>query len=379
MIYKKAALKPDEKVCLELRGLYEQYGYKKYKMSKFEEYSLYVENKDFLGTDKVITFTDLDGRLLALKPDVTLSIIKNTNATSVETEKLYYQENVYRENRESHTFAEINQMGLEYLGNVDNYTITEVIALAAESLRIISENYILELAHMGFVVELLESLQVSGSTQLELLKQIRIKSADGIRLVAEQADLSTLQIESLCKLPSLYGDVLETIEKAKKICLNGAMERALGEIAEIYNALEALGYAKNIQLDLSIVNDIDYYNGIIFKGYVQELGKSVVAGGQYDQAMEYLGKKARAIGFAVYLNEINRIMASRREYDVDAIVTYNKGESVASIANAVKQLQEKGLTVRAEQKAPENIRCREIYTLENGQLKCIKGEEGATC
>ncbi|MCE2604206.1 ATP phosphoribosyltransferase regulatory subunit, partial [Pseudomonas aeruginosa] len=73
---------------MELRGLYEQYGYKKYKMSKFEEYSLYVENKDFLASDKVITFTDLDGRLLALKPDVTLSIIKNTQATIQCNEKL---------------------------------------------------------------------------------------------------------------------------------------------------------------------------------------------------------------------------------------------------------------------------------------------------
>ena len=228
MIYKNAALKPDEKVCLELRGLYEQFGYKKYKMSKFEEYSLYVENKDFLGTDKVITFTDLDGRLLALKPDVTLSIIKNTNETLQDNEKLYYQENVYRENRESHTFTEINQMGLEYLGNVDNYAITEVIMLAAESLKTVSENYILELAHMSFVVELLDSLQVSRNTKIDFLKQIRMKSADGIRLVAEKADLSTLQVESLCKLPTLYGDVMSTIEEAKKICMNGAMERALG-------------------------------------------------------------------------------------------------------------------------------------------------------
>lgn len=374
MIYKKAALKPDEKVCLELRGLYEQFGYKKYKMSKFEEYSLYVENKDFLGTDKVITFTDLDGRLLALKPDVTLSIIKNTNATPQVNEKLYYQENVYRENRESHTFTEINQMGLEYLGNVDNYAITEVITLAAESLKTISENYILELAHMGFVVELLESLQVSRSTQLEFLKQIRIKSADGIRLVAQKADLSTLQIESLCKLPSLYGDVMSTIEEAKKICLNGAMERALGEIAEIYQALESLGYADRIQLDLSIVNDIDYYNGIIFKGYVQELGKSVLAGGQYDQAMEYLGKKADAIGFAVYLNEINRIMASRREYDVDAVIVYGS-ENVADVAAAVKSLQEQGLTVRVERQKPEELRYKELYIMENGKLR----KEGKSC
>lgn len=375
MTYTKAALKPDERVCLRLRGLYEQFGYKKYKMSKFEEYSLYVENKDFLGTDKVITFTDLDGRLLALKPDVTLSIIKNTNATEQESEKLYYQENVYRENRESHTFTEINQMGLEYLGNVDNYTITEVIALAAESLKTISENYILELAHMSFVVELLESLQVSRNTQIEFLKQIRIKSADGIRLAAEKADLSTLQIESLCKLPSLYGDVMTTIEEAKKICLNGAMERALGEIAEIYKALEAMGYADRIQLDLSIVNDIDYYNGIIFKGYVQELGKSVLAGGQYDQAMEYLGKKASAIGFAVYLNEINRIMGGIREYDVDAVVIYNEKENAADVVNAVKSLQEQGMTVRAEKKIPEGIRCRETYVLENGQIR----KEGASC
>ncbi len=374
MIYEKAALKPDEKVCLELRGLYEQFGYKKYKMSKFEEYSLYVENKDFLGTDKVITFTDLDGRLLALKPDVTLSIIKNTNATQAGNEKLYYQENVYRENRESHTFTEINQMGLEYLGDVDNYAITEVIMLAAESLKTISGNYILELAHMGFVVEMLESLQVSRNTQIEFLKQIRMKSADGIRLVAEKADLSTLQVESLCKLPMLYGDVMKTIEEAKKICLNGAMERALGEIAEIYQALEALGYSDRIQLDLSIVNDIDYYNGIIFKGYVEELGKAILAGGQYDQAMEYLGKKANAIGFAVYLNEINRIMSARKEYDVDAIIIYGS-ENVADTAAAVRRLQEQDLTVRAEKQMPEGLRYKDLYRLENGQLR----KEGESC
>ncbi len=374
MIYKKAALKPDEKVCLELRGLYEQFGYKKYKMSKFEEYSLYVENKDFLGTDKVITFTDLDGRLLALKPDVTLSIIKNTNAAPQVNEKLYYQENVYRENRESHTFTEINQMGLEYLGDVDNYAITEVITLAAESLKTISGNYILELAHMGFVVEMLESLQVSRNTQIEFLKQIRMKSADGIRLAAEKADLSTLQVESLCKLPALYGDVMSTIEEAKKICLNGAMERALGEIADIYQALAALGYADRIQLDLSIVNDIDYYNGIIFKGYVEELGKAILAGGQYDQAMEYLGKKANAIGFAVYLNEINRIMSTRKEYDVDAVIIYGS-ENVAGVANAVRSLQQEGLTVRAEKQMPQGLRYKDLYRLENGQLR----KEGESC
>ncbi|MCQ4638411.1 ATP phosphoribosyltransferase regulatory subunit [Anaerovorax odorimutans] len=369
MKYKKAELKPDEKACLELRGLYEQYGYKKYKMSKFEEYSLYVENKDFLASDKVITFTDLDGRLLALKPDVTLSIIKNTQATFECNEKLYYIENVYRESRESHTFKEISQMGLEYIGKVDAYCITEVIALAAKSLRAISKDYILEVAHMSFVVELLQSLQVAEHTKLKLLTLIRSKNVDGLRRTAERADLSELQVESLCRLPFLYGDVTKTIREAKKISLNKAMDRSLDELAQVYEALKALGLAKNIQVDLSIVNDIDYYNGIIFKGYIKELGRCVLAGGQYDQAMALLGKKVDAIGFALYLNEINRIAEEKVLYDVDAVIIYSCGEDVVAVARAVQELQKEGLSVRAEKAVPPNVRYRELYRLENGLLK----------
>lgn len=375
MKYKKAELKPDEKACLELRSLYEQYGYKKYKMSKFEEYSLYVENKDFLASDKVITFTDLDGRLLALKPDVTLSIIKNTQATAECNEKLYYIENVYRESRESHTFKEISQMGLEYIGKVDAYCITEIIALAAKSLKTISKDYILEISHMSFVVELLESLQVAEHTKLKLLRLIRSKNVDGIRRTAEGASLSELQVESLCRLPYLYGDVMKTIKEARKISLNGAMDKALNELSETYGALKALGLAKNIQVDLSIVNDIDYYNGIIFKGYIKELGKSVLAGGQYDQAMAHLGKKVDAIGFALYLNEINRITEEKTAYDVDAVILYKCSEGVVAIAQAVQQLQKLGLSVRAEKSLPNNIRYKELYRLEDGELR----KENVSC
>ena len=70
-------LRPQERVSLQLRLLYEQAGFRQYHMGRFEEYGLYRENSRFLSSEQVITFTDLDGRLLALKPDVTLSIAKN--------------------------------------------------------------------------------------------------------------------------------------------------------------------------------------------------------------------------------------------------------------------------------------------------------------
>ena len=64
-------LRSDEAAVFSLRSLYREYGYSRFKMSKFEEYDLYVKNKDFLVSEGVITFMDNDGRLLALKPDVT--------------------------------------------------------------------------------------------------------------------------------------------------------------------------------------------------------------------------------------------------------------------------------------------------------------------
>lgn len=126
--------RPAERTQLQLRGMYEKAGYHKYHMGRFEEYSLYQENRGFLSSDQVITFTDLDGRLLALKPDVTLGIAKNAQPAPGECKKYYYVEKVYRPSLESHTFEEINQMGLECIGAVNDDIIAQVLELAVHSL-----------------------------------------------------------------------------------------------------------------------------------------------------------------------------------------------------------------------------------------------------
>ena len=107
MEFDEKVLKNGEYAVFELRALYQRYGYTQYKMSKFEEYDLYVQNKDFLVGDGVITFNDTDGKLLALKPDVTLSIIKKSKDEGGVTQKVYYNENVYRISKNTHTFKEI--------------------------------------------------------------------------------------------------------------------------------------------------------------------------------------------------------------------------------------------------------------------------------
>ena len=165
-------LKYEESTVFALRSLYSKYGYSQYKMNKFEEYDLYVKNKDFLISDSVITFTDTNGKLMALKPDVTLSIVKNSKDIEGYVEKRYYNENVYRVSKGSKTFKEIMQVGLECIGDIDDYCISEVITLAGKSLKTICENSVLSVSHLGLISAVFASFDIDVSLQSDIIKCI---------------------------------------------------------------------------------------------------------------------------------------------------------------------------------------------------------------
>ena len=165
-------LKYDEKAVSRLRALYGRYGYSQYRMRKFEEYDLYVRNKSFLISDHIITFTEPSGKLMALKPDVTLSIVKNSKDTPGYVQKVYYKENVYRDDRDSGSFKEIAQVGLECVGDSDTYSICEGLLLAVESLREISDAFVLDISHLGIVSAGLEGAGVAEEHRAAILRCI---------------------------------------------------------------------------------------------------------------------------------------------------------------------------------------------------------------
>ena len=159
----------DERATAALRELYEGMGYRKFKMSKFEEYELYLENKSFLPGGGVVTFTGPNGRLMALKPDITLSILKNVRDGAHLPRKLYYTENVYRAPRHGGDVKEIMQVGLEYVGEVDLYARGEVLTLACQSLEALSPDYVLDISHMGLVTGLLATAGLREGVQKQAL------------------------------------------------------------------------------------------------------------------------------------------------------------------------------------------------------------------
>ena len=150
---------PAEQATFRLRALYEQAGYRKYRASRFEEYALYQEYQRFLPDAQVITFTDLDGKLRAIKPDVTLSIAKTAQPAAGECKRFYYNEEVCRPSRESHTFQTIHQMGLESMGAVDADEQAAVVRLALQSLAAL-DAVLSQFASAAFVLRFLRGNRV---------------------------------------------------------------------------------------------------------------------------------------------------------------------------------------------------------------------------
>ena len=362
-----SVLKNDEIAIFKLRSLYKKYGYTQYKMNKFEEYDLYVKNKDFLVSDNIITFTDTDGKLMALKPDVTLSIIKNSEDIPGNIQKLYYNENVYRISKGSRTFKEIMQTGLECIGDIDLCCICEVLFLAAKSLKSISNDFVLDISHMGIVSELINSLGIESSR--EILKCIGEKNSHELEKICTQSGAQKESLKKLLSLVSLYGAPDKVLPELEKIIPNSP---SLFELKKIISGLSALGLSKKINIDFSVVNDMNYYNAIVFKGFIKGIPTGILSGGQYDRLMRKMGRKSGAVGFAVYLDMLELLPEAENEFDVDTVILYNDSCDISNLFAAVSMLTGAGKSVLAQKQIPEKLKFKQLLTLNEKGVEILE-------
>ncbi len=365
MEFNYSALKNDEKAVFKLRQLYGKYGYSQYKMSKFEEYDLYVRNKDFLISDSIITFTDTNGKLLALKPDVTLSIIKNTKDEDNCVKKVFYDENVYRISKGAHSYKEIMQSGLECIGAVDVYNIYEVLMLACESLKSISNDSVLDISHLGLLSDIIDKINISPENKKNILKCISEKNTHELANICKNDGVTEECTEILKKIVQTYGSPSKVIAEIENTIGNYIDTNKLNELKLIIDALEQNGYSDMIRIDFSVINDMNYYNGIVFKGFINNIPSGVLSGGQYDNLMTKMGRKSKAIGFAVYLDMLERFDEVYKAYDVDTVIIYDDNYDITSLNNAIKMLTDNGKSVMAQRHIPSDIKFKQLLKLKD--------------
>lgn len=363
------SLRKSERTAYLLRSLYEGCGYRNFRMGKFEEYDFYVDHRDFLSSAQIITFTDLNGKLMALKPDVTMSIVKNTRATTEAPERLYYSESVYRLSREVREYKEIFQVGIEYIGEVTPYTDIELINLALKSLALIEDDYVLDISHMGFLTGIFSAIHAPAEAKKALLRCLESKNAHELTAIATEYGITAAELAPLAALIRISGPMGDALQRIKALAITPAMREAFLELETLCGIFAASGQAGALRLDFSIANDSSYYNGLIFRGYVKSVPRAVLSGGRYDPLLGRMGKgDLEAIGFAIYFDEIDRYFPQPVQSRYDAVVLYGPDTDLLSLHQALESLTKRGLRVLALTSPPEDLSGAKLYRMEGTTL-----------
>ena len=358
-----------DRIGVELCSLYRSFGYVQYKMSKFEEYDLYARNKDFLISDAVLTFTDLSGRLMALKPDVTLSIVRNTRDDAGGAQKVYYTENVYRADKGGNSFREILQAGLECIGEIDDYQICETLILAAKSLERISERSSLVISHLDVLSAAVDRLGLPEVCRAKVLRLISDKNLHELAALCAANGADAAAEAALMRILETAGDAEAALTVLEG---SGFAPAAAAQLRTAIGALRSAGFDRRVRIDLSVVSDMTYYNGVVFKGYVDGVPVSVLSGGQYDRLMRKMGRRSDAVGFAVYLDALERLYAQPQSFNVDLVLLYDDAADPLTLCGAVRELTAGGRSVSAQKRVPEKLRYRQLARLEGNEVVLLE-------
>lgn len=361
-------------VLLNIRKMYDSYGYKKISLPSFEEYDLYNENKDFIDRN-VLTVMSPNGKLLALRPDITLSVAKKVSKDqSLKYSKIYYQENTYNLTKYV-GYEEDEQLGIELIGKESTFLDFEIINLAVKSLDIINKKSMIVLSHAGFISSIFENFDLEYETKEQILDCINRKNSHDIQKILKNNEHISENMKKLIyKIPELSGN-LENIEKELlKYEINVNTKKILSELKQLNSLLMKFYKKSKIVFDFSVVKNLNYYNGIILQGYIEDFPNVILTGGRYDKLFEKFGVDTGAVGFAILTDGLKGYYKDTDKKDFEVLIAYDNSD-FEKLVEIVNDFQKKGLRVRTEnienlsESDFEIFNFDEKYIFQNGELK----------
>lgn len=275
-------------------------GYCEVNTPGIEFFDVFSLNSSYFPQESMYKLVDNKGRLLVLRPDSTMPIARIAATRLHEAPlplRMYYSQNVYRNKPVMRGRSdEIRQMGIELIGSKSRRADLEVITAAIEVLASCdSEKFRLEIGDVGFFRELVAKLDADDAKKEEIRSLIEAKNYPALNDVLDSIGDSEIAA-SLKQLPRLFGGA-EVFDKAAALYSDDKIKKILSDLKAFYTDISLLGYDGKITVDLGIVNKIDYYTGIVFKGYLEGYGDAVLSGGRYDKLLAEFGYDVPATGF----------------------------------------------------------------------------------
>ncbi|WP_338596757.1 ATP phosphoribosyltransferase regulatory subunit [Clostridium baratii] len=342
-----------------LEKTFESFGYDEVITPTVEYYKTFSIDDEYMDEEKIYKFFESSGRILVLRPDMTLPIARvvSTKMKEVKTPiRLRYTSNIFRVNRKfGGKKNEYTDLGVELIGVPELDGDIEALTMALEGFKKLNiSNFKLEIGNIKFFNEIFDKSKIREDEKEKLAELIEEKS-----LIELEKFLNCLEIEEskknfLKRLPWLFGDE-DILNNDIEFKDDKDVMEAILYLKKINKILKELGYEGNITFDLGMVPGVNYYTGIIFKAYIEGARAPVLSGGRYDNLIKSFGRDLPAVGFSIDVDLIlENINFNNEEKIKEYIIYYGKNKLVQAIKKS-RDIRDKGIRVKLLASDEENL------------------------
>lgn len=320
----------------------------------FEDYDVYQHFFPQLRQQMVKTI-DTDGRVLVLRPDVTLPIVETAAREFPRSNQLLkfgYVSTVFREYYGRSTYGkDFLQGGIEILGDSSPECDGEVIVTAAEVLKAVGvENIRIDIGTAAYTQALFDGLPLSEEQKATLKGYMAERNLVACKSYIASLPISSDARKALEALPVLFGPYAQTLSKARDYSINSGMLNALSRLERVYDYILYAGYADKVQLDFGFASRLGYYTDTVFKVYVDGALYDIIDGGRYDQLSSRFGVDRPACGFGMNINLLYEYMSDAglledTEPSFQMAVSYTQGDQ--TLVRDLMNWRDRGFRVAA--------------------------------
>jgi len=350
----------------KIRLIFRNSGYSEIETPSIEFYDVFSAGVDAIQQENMFKFFDKDGRILVLRSDMTIPSAR-VYATKLKERKLpvriFYIGNSFNySDVGGGRSKEFTQAGVEILGVSGPKADAEVIATAVMAIKASGlDNFQIDIGQANFFKGIIEEAGFDSSESEEIRKLVDKKDFVGIEQMLESKDLSSELKELILGLPGYFGSV-EVLDRAAIITKNEKSLNAIDNLRQILKILDDYGVSKYISIDLGMVNSLNYYTGIIFKGFTFDVGFPILSGGRYDTLIENYGEKCAATGFSLGINMLMMAISRQKicadNFETDLYITYSndyrkEALKLVNYFRGVNKSVELDITCKGEQSAKE--------------------------
>ncbi|MDQ3917015.1 MAG: ATP phosphoribosyltransferase regulatory subunit [Acidobacteriota bacterium] len=338
-------------------SVFDGWGYEEIAAPSVDYYVLFERGMGHEEASRSFRFTDTDGRLLALRPDVTSSVARAAAtlfATAPRPLRFCYAASVFRQRPPSHVEwrRQGRQLGCELIGAGSAAADLEVLTIAAEVLARLGLRYCVTLNHVGVFKGLAERLKLDDAGRERVRRLVDSRAAAELEsLLAAHTREGSDAPRLAARLARLSGK-REVLDEARAVTRVPRARAALEALEETWRVVEALGLASNFEIDLGDVSGLDYYTGLVFKIYAEGAGARVGSGGRYDDLTANFGRREPATGFVLDLDAVTEILARGGDFELkngaNAAPSPVKAAEAGELLREAKQKRARGEKVRLE-------------------------------